>query len=61
LEYDAEPAVGRQPHGAFEVRIQPDDDAKERSLAAAGRADQRRDFSTCDSDRECPEYLEVTA
>ena len=61
LEHDAEPAVRRQPHGAFEVRIEPGNDAKQRGLAAAGRTDQRRDLSARDSDRESAEHLQITA
>ena len=59
LEYNTEPAVRRQPHAAFEFRIEPDDDAKQRGLAAAGRTDQRRDFAIRQSERHIAEHVEV--
>ena len=43
LEHHAELAVVGQPHGAGVVAIEPGDDAQQRGLAAARRADQRRD------------------
>ena len=46
---------------AFKIAIQPDNDAQERGLAAAGRADQRRDFAVRQGERDLAEHMQTAA
>jgi len=57
LEDDAKLAGRGQPNAAFEIAVQPDDDAQERGLAASGRADQGCDLARLERKRNLAEHV----
>ena len=53
--------VQRQADAAFEIAVEPDDDAQQRRLTASGWADNGRDLSVCQCNRQVAEHMELSA